>query len=77
MASVKLEDILPELELLESYLTFRHIEDWCHQNVPRQRWRFDHSYTLCAHGVDIPGRIFFWSEEDATAFKLKYNVNSN
>jgi len=74
MKSFKLEDILPNLETVDAYLTYRHIEEWCHQNLQGSRWRFDYSSTICAHGVDIPGRIFFWSDEDATAFRLNYHV---
>ena len=74
MKSFKLEDILPDLESVDAYLTYRFIEEWCHQHIQRDRWRFDYSSTICAHGVDIPGRIFFWSDEDATAFRLNYRV---
>jgi len=76
MKSFRLEDILPNLELVDSYLTYRYIEDWCHNHIPKDRWRFDYSSTICAHGVDIPGRIFFWSDEDATAFRVQYRVIS-
>lgn len=74
MKSYRLQDILPNLESVDSYITFRYIEDWCHANIPRDGWRFDYSHTICAHGVDIPGRIFFWKDEDATAFRMQYRV---
>ena len=74
MISIRLEDILPNLNLLDSFLTYRYIEDWCTTNIPKDRWRFHYSPTICAYGVDIPGRIFFWSDEDATAFRMQYRV---
>jgi hypothetical protein len=76
MKSIRLEDILPNLQLVDAYLTYRYIEDWCYANLLKERWRFDYSSTLCAHGVDIPGRIFFWKDEDASAFRLQYRVIS-
>jgi hypothetical protein len=74
MTVVKLIDILPDLETVDSFLTFRYIEDWCHQNLSKDAWRFDYSTTISAAGVDIPGRIFFWSDDDATAFRRQYRV---
>ena len=76
MKSVRLLDILPNLESVNSYLTYRYIEDWCHDNIKKGRWKFDHSSTICAHGVDIPGYIFFWSDEDAEMFRMQYRVIS-
>jgi hypothetical protein len=76
MKSYRLQDILPSLETVDAYLTYRYIEEWCHTNLSKERWRFDYSSTICAHGVDIPGRIFFWKDEDAVAFRLQYRVIS-
>jgi hypothetical protein len=76
MQLYKLADILPDLDLLDSYLTYRYIEDWCTSNITKGRWKFDHSSTICAHGVDIPGRIFFWSDEEAAKFRSQYRVIS-
>ncbi|HEY6435260.1 MAG TPA: hypothetical protein VIY47_01605 [Ignavibacteriaceae bacterium] len=56
----------------DDYVLFRAIEDWCYENIPKDRWRFNHSSTLCVCGVDIPRRIFFWHEEDVLAFKLRF-----
>lgn len=76
MVSIKLQDILPNLELVDSYLTFRYIDEWCYSNIPKGKWRFDYSSTICAHGVDIPGRIFFVSDIDFAVFRGQYRVIS-
>jgi hypothetical protein len=72
MVVVRLEDILRNLESIESYILFRKIEDWCCDNLPRGQWRFSYSPALCVAGVDIPGRILFKSQHDATIFKLVF-----
>lgn len=51
---------------------YRLVEDWCFENIPNDRWRFDYSSTICVRGVDIPGRIIFRHTEDATAFRLRF-----
>lgn len=51
---------------------YRLVEEWCFEHIPKERWRFDYSSTICVRGVDIPGRIIFRSKEDATAFRLKF-----
>lgn len=56
----------------EDYMLFRAMEDWCYDNIPRDRWRLDFAHTICVCGVDIPGRIFFWEDEDLTAFRLRF-----
>lgn len=71
MKDINLRDIIEETEGPESYILFRIIEDWCHDNAGA-RWRFDHSSKLCVCGVDIPSRIIFKHNEDATAFNLKF-----
>jgi len=76
MKSIRLQDILPNLELVDSYLTFRYIEEWCTNNIPKDRWRFHYSPTICAYGVDIPGRIFFGSDIDFAVFRAQYRVIS-
>ena len=72
MEHIKLQDLIPETDNVEAYITYRSLEDWCLDNVPRDRWRFDYSSTICVCGVDIPARIFFWDAADATAFKLAF-----
>jgi len=74
MLSFNLADLIPESEDVESYLTFRFIEDWCHEHIPRQRWRFDYSYTICVCGIDLPSRIFFLDDDDAELFRRNYRV---
>lgn len=76
MKTIRLADILPNLELVDSYLTFRYIEEWCTNNIPKDRWKFNYSGAISAYGVDIPGSIFFCSDADATAFRLQYRVIS-
>jgi hypothetical protein len=56
----------------EYYIRFREIEEWCFHSIPKDRWRFDYSSTICVHGIDIPGRIIFRSNEDLTAFRLRF-----
>lgn len=70
MISIKLEDLIPVTEHVDAYLKYRFIEEWCIENVPKGRWKFDYSSTLCVCGIDVPGRIFFWTDEDAVTFKL-------
>jgi hypothetical protein len=72
MRSIKLQDLLSNFDWTESFTMYRDIEDWCLDNIPRERWRFDYSSTICVCGVDIPARIFFWVEKDAVAFKLRF-----
>jgi hypothetical protein len=74
MAFIRLQELIEDYELTESYILFRNIEDWCLDNIPRHRWRFDYSHTLCVCGIDLPGRIFFWSEEDEYMFRQKYKL---
>jgi hypothetical protein len=74
MLYMKLENIIKDTETVESYILFRTIEDWCMDNVPRDRWRFCHSSHLCVLGVDIPGRIIFKCKEDLAAFKLRFGA---
>jgi hypothetical protein len=76
---IRIQDIIDRLttngqdiEYAHDYILFREIEDWCHEYIPRDKWRFDYSSTICVTGVDIPGHIFFWSDEDATAFRLRF-----
>lgn len=76
MKSISLVDIIPERDNVEAYLTFRYIEDWCTEHIPRGRWRFDYSSTICVCGIDIPSRIFFWDEKDVVAFRMQYHVIS-
>ena len=76
MKTIKLVDILPNLELVDSYLTFRYIEEWCTNNIPKDKWKFSYAGAISAYGVIIPGSIFFWSDEDATKFRLQYRVIS-
>ncbi len=67
---IRLQDLIKDLESVESYILFRKIEDWCLDNLPRDSWRFSYSQSLCVAGVDIPGRILFKSDADLTAFML-------
>ena len=76
---IRMQDIIDrhfgkvnDFEHAADYTLFRSIEDWCLANVDRVKWRFDYSSTITASGVDIPGRIIFWLQEDVTAFKLKF-----
>ncbi len=73
MTSIQLRDILPDQNGVDAYIKYRIIEDWCHDNVPKGRWRFDYSHTICVCGIDIPGRIFFWADEDAVTFRLTFS----
>lgn len=73
MPDMKL-DALIQTDTVESYILFREIEDWCTDNIPRDRWRFQYSPTICVHGVDIPGRIIFRCKEDLTAFRLRFRI---
>jgi len=74
MEYIKLQNLIPDFDKIEAYEAFRLIEDWCLDSVPRDKWRFDYSSTLCVCGVDIPARIFFWMKQDAIAFKLRFKV---
>lgn len=74
MLTMKLDTLLKDTNSVESYILFREIEDWCTNNIPKDRWRFCHSPQICIHGVDLPGRIIFKSEQDLTAFKLRFNA---
>jgi len=71
---INLKDIIPDQESVDGYLTFRYIEDWCSDHFDKTKWRFDYSTTLCVCGIDIPGRIFFWNEEDASVFRQNYRI---
>ena len=76
MAEIRLQDVIERNQIstdeIGSYILFRTIEDWCHENIPKERWRFDYGATLCAHGVDIPGRIIFRNTKDLVAFGLRF-----
>ena len=72
MISIRIDEVISNLDILEAYITFRRIEDWCTDHIPKGHWRFDYSSTLCVCGIDIPGRIFFWVEEDAVTFRLTF-----
>ena len=78
MAAVKFTDIFSQIDGDQDihypahYILFREIEEWCYANIPKDRWRFDYSSTICEHGIDLPGRIIFKSEVDLTAFKLAF-----
>jgi len=74
MAFIGLRKLIEDYESVESFILFRNIEDWCLDNIPRHRWRFDYSHTMCVCGIDLPGRIFFWSREDAYRFVERYNL---
>lgn len=79
MPDIKIQDVIDatfgkkdDFEHAADYILFRKIEDWCLDNLNKTRWRFDHSSTICACGITIPGRIIFGSEEDLLAFKLTF-----
>lgn len=78
MRVVHIKDVFDErfnerdCEHAEDYALFREIEDWCYDNLPKGRWRLDFAHTVCVCGIDIPGRIFFWVDDDFTAFKLRF-----
>lgn len=75
MKTIKLHDILPDLETVESYLTYQQIRDWCEENIPQNKWKFEYATQINAYGVDIPDRIFFWVDADADAFTSKHCVH--
>ncbi len=68
MKVVKLADIITDFDIASSFKMFRDIEEWLVNHIPGDRWRFDYSSTICVCGVDIPGRIFFWSDADVDIF---------
>jgi len=70
---MKLEVLLKDLESVDSYILFREIEDWCHENIPRHKWRFSYSPAICVHGVEIPGRIIFKDKKDMQTLRLKFS----
>lgn len=72
--NIKLDEIIKNKDSVDSYKLFRSIEDWCCDNIPAGRWRFDYSYTVCVCGVDLPASIYFKIPEDSTAFKLKFKT---
>lgn len=74
MANIRLQNVIGNIDVVESYMLFRTIEDWCHDNVADGNWQFDYTYTICAYGVDIAGGIIFRHEEDTKAFKLKFGL---
>lgn len=72
---MKLETIIKENESVDSYILFREIENWCMNNIPRDKWRFQYSPSFSVCGVDIPGRIIFKRKEDLAAFKLHFCID--
>jgi hypothetical protein len=72
MISIKLIDLIPEIDNVQAFMAYRAIDDWLNDHVPKGRWRFDYSHTICVCGVDIPGRIFFYDDNDAVAFRLRH-----
>lgn len=74
MVSLRLEEILPDLETVDSFLTFRTIEDWCYSNIPKEKWRFDNASRISAFGVDIPGKIIFYVDDYYWMFRYQYCV---
>ena len=74
MPYIKLDAVLTT-DTVESYILFREIEDWCSDNIPGNKWKFQYSPTICVQGVDIPGRIIFKSTEDFITFKLRFNIS--
>lgn len=73
MASIRLLDLIPEIDDSIAYMRYRQIEDWCYDHIPKGEWRLDYSSTICVCGIDIPGRIFFWNEADAVTFRLVFS----
>jgi hypothetical protein len=71
---IRLQDVIHNIESVEAFILFRHIEDWCRDNIPPSRWRFDYSSTICVFGVDCPGRIIFKCSQDMNTFILKFGV---
>lgn len=79
MIEIKMQDMIDnhfgpkdDFEYAADYILFRAMEDWCYENIPKDRWRLDFRHTICVCGIDIPGRIFFLTEQDASAFKLRF-----
>lgn len=73
---IRLENVLGDMNILESYILFRTIEDWCYNNVIDGNWHFDYKRTICAYGVDIAGGIEFNRRNDSIAFINKFrNIN--
>ena len=70
---MKLDALIKDTESLESYKLFREIENWCVDNIPKDKWRFQYSPTICVCGVDIPGRIIFKRKEDLEAFLYRFS----
>lgn len=76
MASIRLQDLIPDLDNINAYMSYRQIEDWCDNHIPKGRWRLDYSSTICVCGIDIPGRIFFWDDIDLVTFRLAFPFDS-
>jgi hypothetical protein len=55
-------------DTLESYDLFLKMEDWCENNIPKDKWKFYYSPGVCVYGVDIPGKIYFKNTDDASTF---------
>jgi uncharacterized protein YmfQ (DUF2313 family) len=67
----KLRDILGNDDTVNAYKHFRYIEDWCDDNLKRKDWWFDHSFSVCVYGVDIPGGIYLRNLSDVYEFNLR------
>lgn len=72
MPSMKLDTLIRNKDCVESYILFRQIEDWCLENIPSDRWKFQYSPILNVYGVDIPGGIIFKYKEDLAAFEAAF-----
>lgn len=73
MLTMKLNSLIKDTESIKSYIFFREIEDWCSENIPKDKWKFRHSPSLTIYGVDIPGQLIFKRKEDYAAFKLHFS----
>ena len=74
MVKIRLNDIVGDINRVESFILFRTIEDWCSDNIQNTNWKFDHAHTICLYGVDVPGVIVFKRKEDKVAFKHRFKL---
>lgn len=76
MINQNLSAVIKDHTVVESYILFREMEEWCYENLPIDRWRLDWSSTATVYGVDIPTVISFTKDSDLTAFKMRFSISS-
>lgn len=75
MFYIDIDSFVKDNESAEYYSLFRHMEDWCLDNLFRDRWRLDYTSTISVCGVDLPRRFIFMYNSDYTAFVKEFRVH--